>query len=306
MERVPVAAPAAESSPANAGVTIVIPAFNEANGIADTLRAVLAAVGTFSSRIPTEIIVVDDGSRDDTAARAEVLIDEGVRIIRHPRNRGYGAAIKTGVHHATYEWIAIIDADGTYPPESLAQLLSERDHNDMVVGARIGAARHIPLLRRPPKWVLRKLASYLSQESIPDLNSGLRVMRKDLIQRFERLLPNQFSFTTTITLALLSSGYQVRYLPIDYLKRKGKSKIRPIADTLNFLSLIVRTIMYFNPLRIFLPISLAFFFASLGVGVGSYTIMGKLMDVTTILLFVTSVQMLGLGMLADVVNRRGP
>lgn len=306
MERETVAAPAAETSPATAGVTIVVPAYNEANGIAGTLRAVLAAVGTFSSRIPTEIIVVDDGSKDDTAARAEALIDEGVRIIRHPRNRGYGAAIKTGVHHAAHDWIAIIDADGTYPPEALAQLLDEREHNDMVVGARIGAARHIPLLRRPPKWVLRKLASYLSQEPIPDLNSGLRVMRKDLIQRFERLLPNQFSFTTTITLALLSSGYQVRYLPIDYLKRKGKSKIRPIADTLNFLSLIVRTIMYFNPLRIFLPISFAFFVASLGVGVGSYTIMGQLMDVTTVLLFVTSVQMLGLGMLADVVNRRGP
>ncbi len=284
------------------GVTVVIPAYNEGPGIGPVLVELRAELDRIA--LPTQIIVVDDGSRDDTAAQVEAFVDDRLSLVRPPYNRGYGAAIKTGVAQARYPWILITDADGTYPAKFIAPILEERKLNQMVVGARIGETAHIPLLRRPPKWVLRRLASYLCRYRIPDLNSGLRLMRKDLLERYERMLPNQFSFTTTITLAMLSSGYQVKYLPIDYLKRKGKSKIRPIADTINFLILIIRTITYFNPLRVFLPLSLLFFFASVGVGVGSYTITGTLMDVTTVLLFVTSIQLLGLGMLADVMSRR--
>ena len=171
---------------------------------------------------------------------------------------------------------------------------------------RTGAKARVPWIRRPPKWVLRKLASYLSRQEIPDLNSGLRVMRKDLAQKFENILPNEFSYTTTITLAMSSAGYHVKYIPISYLKREGKSKIRPIADTLNFLKLIVRTIMYFDPLRVFLPVAFLFILSAVGVALGSYTMTGLVMDVTTVLLFVTGFQMLALGMLADMLNRRIP
>jgi hypothetical protein len=143
----------------------------------------------------------------------------------------------------------------------------------------------------------------MAQRSIPDLNSGLRVMRRSVVRRYERILPNQFSFTTTVTLAMLSGGYSVHYETVEYLKRKGSSKISPIADTLRFLALIIRTIMFFDPLRVFVPLSIVFFVASVGVGVGTY-LLGRFMDVTTMLLFVTSVQLLAVGMLADLINRK--
>lgn len=251
----------------------------------------------------TEVIVVDDGSVDGTAEAIDPLVGENVRVIRHAENRGYGAALKTGFRHARHDWVLIIDADATYPEQSVPDLLEHRDTHEMVVGARTGSEVAIPLIRRPPKWVLRKLASYLSRVEIPDLNSGLRLIRKDVVERFMHLLPEGFSFTTTITLAMLSSGYNVKYVPIDYRKRAGKSKIRPISDTLNFLMLIFRTIMYFDPLRVLLPTAVAFVAISMVVGLGS-AFFGRFMDVTTVVLFVTGVQILALGLIADTLNRR--
>jgi glycosyltransferase involved in cell wall biosynthesis len=288
------------------GVSIIIPTYNESKGVAFALDELLASLDELDPAIEREVIVVDDGSKDDTAEQIARFESDRLRVIRHPENRGYGAAIKTGVAAARHPWVMITDADGTYPPSFIAPILEQRGSYDMVVGARTGESTSVPLLRRPPKWVLRKLASYLSERRIPDLNSGLRVMRRQAIQRFQHILPNQFSFTTTITLAMLSAGLPVKYLAIDYRKRKGKSKIRPIADTIGFLQLIVRTIMYFSPLRVFLPISLMFFLAAIGVGVTSYALTPALMDVTTVLLFVTSVHMLALGMIADTINRRLP
>lgn len=292
-------------SPAVAGVTIVIPAYNEENGVAPVLTELLQTLeDVLGQTVAWEVIIVDDGSRDNTQGAIRPFVGDRLRLVVHPRNRGYGAALKTGINHARHGWILITDADGTYPAEHIPDILRQRDLHEMVVGARIGEKSHIPLIRRPPKWVLRKLASALSRQHIPDLNSGLRVMRKDIVQRFENILPNGFSFTTTITLAMFSAGYHVKYVPINYLKREGRSKIRPIADTLNFLKLIVRTIMYFDPLRVFLPVSILFIVAAVVVGVVSYTVMGELMDVTTVLLFVTGVHLLALGMLADTLNRR--
>jgi hypothetical protein len=161
----------------------------------------------------------------------------------------------------------------------------------------------IPLIRRPAKWAINQLANYLSQASIPDLNSGLRVMRRDVLQRFIRLLPAGFSFTTTITLAMLTNGFPVRFEAIDYEQRSGRSKIRPIRDTLNFIQLIIRTVMYFEPLRIFVPLSGLLIFASVAVLVSSW-LLGKVMDVTTVVLFVAGIQMLATGMIADIIDRR--
>lgn len=287
------------------GMSIVIPVYNEENGLAPVLDELLKTLDELALMIPVEIIIVNDGSKDKTSAALAPYADK-VKILEHSQNRGYGAALKTGIRQALYPWILITDADGTYPNEFIPNVLEHRGIHDMVVGARIGEKTHIPLIRRPPKWVLRKLASYLSQQHIPDLNSGFRLMRKELVEKFLNILPNGFSFTTTITLAMLSAGYQVRYVPINYNKREGKSKIRPIADTLNFLKLIVRTVLYFDPLRIFLPVSFIFFIASLLVGFGSLIFLEQVMDVTTVLFFVTSVQVLAMGMLADMLNRRIP
>jgi hypothetical protein len=172
----------------------------------------------------------------------------------------------------------------------------------MVVGARRG--QQVSLIRRPPKWVLKKLASHLIRQDIPDLNSGLRLMRKDVLQRFQNILPDQFSYTTTITLAMFSSGYDVKYIPIEYMKREGKSKIKPIADTIGFTKLIIRTVLYFDPLRVFVPVSALFVLLAAGVAIVSYLVTGRVMDVTTVLLFTTGVQTLAIGMLADMMNRR--
>ncbi len=284
------------------GVSIVIPAYNEELGIAGVLQELLDMLDTLPSSLPIEVIVVDDGSKDKTSEQLEPFVGERLRVLRHPKNRGYGASLKTGIQQAKYPWILITDADGTYPNKHIPDLLEHRHENDMVVGARIGENTNIPLIRRPPKWVLRKLASHLSSFEIPDLNSGLRLMRKSVVKQFLHILPDGFSFTTTITLATLSTGHAVHYVPIDYLKRKGSSKIRPIVDTLNFVKLILRTSMYFDPLRVFVPIAVLFFLASFGVGFGSWAWTGQVMDVSTVVLFVTGVQMLVLGMFADMLN----
>lgn len=285
------------------GLSIVIPAYNEENGIGPVLTELQETLERLDLPIPVEVIIVNDGSKDKTSEAIEPFVGDLFQLVVHPQNRGYGASLKTGINRAKYPWILITDADGTYPNEHIPDVLEEREYYDMIVGARTGENTNIPLIRRPPKWVLRKLASVLSQRNIPDLNSGFRLMRKSVVTRFFNILPNGFSFTTTITLAMFSTGHQVKYTPINYLKREGKSKIRPIADTINFLKLIIRTIMYFDPLRIFIPVALIFFIASLAVGIISY-MQGQLMDVTTVVLFVTGVQIITIAMLADMLNRR--
>lgn len=289
-----------------AGVSIVIPAYNEEHGVGPVLVELVELLRRELRDIPWEVLVVDDGSKDKTAAAIAPHESAELRLIRHPVNRGYGAAIKTGVFHAKHPWVLITDADGTYPAAHIPELLSYRRHFHMVVGARTGQKAAISWLRRPPKYVLRMMASYLSRQNIPDLNSGLRVMRRDILQRFENILPDKFSYTTTITLAMFSAGYHVQYVQIEYLKRAGKSKIRPIADTIGFTKLILRTVLYFDPLRVFIPAAGLFILAALGVGLGSLVFADRLMDVTTVLLFSAGFQLLMLGMLADMLNRRLP
>lgn len=229
-------------------VSVVIPAFNEGAHVARQVRDVrqaMAATGwTF------EIIVVDDGSTDATAVEAA---STGVRVVRRPDNRGYGAALKLGIRLARYDWILITDADGTYPVAAIPDLLALSPENSMVVGARTGTSVAVPLARRPAKWFLNRLASYLAGRRLPDINSGLRLMRKSLVSRYEHLLPNGFSFTTTITLAAACNDHPVAYVPIDYHARLGTSKIRP-RHAYDFTLLIVRTIVFFNPLKVFLPL----------------------------------------------------
>ncbi|MCF6290513.1 MAG: glycosyltransferase family 2 protein [Desulfobacterales bacterium] len=281
------------------GLSLVIPAFNEEKGIVGVVRQIVEVGGRLG--LPCEIIVVDDGSTDSTPAKLAGLA--GIRLVRHQRNAGYGAALKSGIRAARYNWICITDGDGTYPNEKIPDLLAAMDKNDMVVGARLGAAARIPLIRRPAKWLLNKLANYLVQHRIPDLNSGLRIFDKRIAQRFLNILPDGFSFTSTITLAMLSNNYRVLYLPIEYHVRTGKSKIRPIHDTLNFLQLIVRTILYFDPLRIFLPAGISLILVST-VLFGLRQLQGGGYGVTIPMFLLAGIQVLAIGMLADLIDRR--
>jgi len=278
-------------------ISIIIPAYNEELGVravVDELRETLQR-----HEIKPEVIVVDDGSTDGTARIAK---SAGARVIRHRSNRGYGASLKTGISAATNDIVGIIDADGTYPVKYLPIMLDELEYADMVVGARTGQNVHIPLVRRPAKWVLKHLANYVASAKIPDLNSGLRIFRRDVAMQYFPILPNQFSFTTTITLAMLCDNYAVSYVPIDYLKRHGKSKIVPW-DAGSFAILILRAAMLFRPLRVFLPIALMCF--SYGVIKMTFDIFrDPNISASAILAFMSTLLIVLIGMLGDAIATR--
>lgn len=284
------------------GVTIVVPAYNEEDGIEGVVRR-LAALDLGA---PVEVLVVDDGSSDRTADvlhRLEREVD-ALRVVRHPRNRGYGAALKTGFARAAHDVVVITDADGTYPEDRIRELLAcIEDGADMAVGARTGLKVHIPLVRRPAKAFLRVLASFLAGTPIPDLNSGLRAFRRDFVLAYRPILPQGFSFTTTITLAALTNDHRVDYVSIDYAPRSGRSKIRPIRDTLGFTSLIVRTVLYFNPLKVFFPVAGALGLIFTAFLAHDVFIADNLTD-KTVLAFLATVQVLTVGLLADLIEKK--
>jgi len=274
--------------------SIIVPVYNEQ----ESIEKVIAGLKRYLAR-ECEIIVANDGSNDGSKEILEKISD--IKVVHHQENCGYGAALKSGIREAQGEYILIIDADGSYPAESISELINQKNNYDMVVGARTNPQSQIPVLRKPAKWMLNQLANYLTKTKIPDLNSGLRIIKNDVLNRFIGLLPNGFSFTTTITLALLTNGYQVKYIPIDYYKRAGKSKIRPIRDTLNFLQLIIRTILYFSPLKIFIPLSLIIFVTAIIIGVGSMLFGPEFLDTTFIVLCATALQTFFFGLLAELI-----
>lgn len=286
-------------------LSVVIPAYNEVRGLRPTVEALAETLA--QSGIEHEIVLVDDGSTDGTSELGRALAAEigSVRLVAHPHNRGYGAALKSGISAARADVIAITDADGTYPNERIPELFRRLadEQADMVVGSRTGENVHIPLVRRPAKAFLNWLANYLSGHAIPDLNSGLRVMRKEpLVARFN-LVSNGFSFTTTTLLAFLARGHRVIYVPIDYHARTGSSKIRPIHDTFNFLVLILRVSMYFEPLKVFLPVTLLL--GTLGVVTGTAQIVaGADLGEVPVLLLVSALQLGLVGLIADMISRR--
>jgi len=288
----------------NDGLSMVIPIFNE-EGSLTTLISQLKNIRERAD-FDIEFILVNDGSTDGSPQQLESINEPRFRLIHHGNNLGYGAAIKSGIREAHYSYIGITDADGTYPNDRIPELFrrAREADLDMVVGARTGQNVNIPLIKRPAKWVLNKLADYLTRRKIPDLNSGLRIIKKESLERNFRILPDGFSLSTTITLALLKEGRMVEFIPIDYAKRTGKSKIRPIYDTLNFLQLIIRVVMYFDPLAVFLPLSLILIGLSFVFLIGSWLYLERAMDVTFGLTLMTGVIFLAIGMLADFIDKR--
>jgi len=226
-------------------VTIVVPAFNEGPGIAGVVTAMLAAAPWH------EVLVIDDGSTDGTGAAAAAA---GARVVRHPYNKGNGAAIKTAIRSATTEWIVIVDGDGQHPAEEAGRLVGRCGDYDLVIGAR-DPRTQATTARRIGNAVLNSLASYLTERPIPDLTSGFRAARRDYLLEFLHLLPNGFSTPTTTTLAFIKAGYNVTFEPIDARQRLGSSKIRLAGDGAKFLLILLKIITIFSPLRIFAPIS---------------------------------------------------
>ncbi len=283
-------------------LSLIIPVYNEEEGVESTLKEVQRTFKRFEGSIDYEVIVVDDGSDDGTAELLEKC--PNIRLLRHKRNRGYGAALKTGIRSASGKVIAITDADGTYPNNIIPELYAKlSDENlDMIVAARTGKNVRIPLLRRPAKMVLNLLANYLTATKIPDLNSGLRLFRRDQAIKFFNIISDGFSFTTTITLAMVVNDYNVRFYPIEYAQRKGSSKIRPVRDTFNFLVLIVRTIAFFNPLKIFIPVSFFVFLLAV-ISLITQLIGGNIGEMSAILML-SSLQIFFIGIIADLVTRK--
>jgi glycosyltransferase involved in cell wall biosynthesis len=278
-------------------VSIVIPAYNEELAVSQTIHEIQ---DTFENTdIIPEIIIVDDGSKDQTARKAKMA---GARVIQHRSNRGYGASLKTGIIAASNDTIVITDADGTYPAQYLPEMLAELEHADMVVGSRTGADVNIPLVRKPAKWFLRVMANYVANTNIPDLNSGLRVFRRDVAMQYFAILSDQFSFTTTITLAVLCDKYAISYLPIDYRERKGKSKIMPW-DAGSFAVLIMRVAMLFRPLRVFLPIAIVCLVYGV-IKAGFDVTRDPNISASAIFAFVSALLMVLVGMLGDAVATR--
>ena len=283
--------------------SVVVPCFNEAGGI----RATLEDLARVTSVAGAEIIVVDDGSTDGTSVVLEELEAgggvAGLRVVRNDTNLGYGASIKVGVRRALTELIVIIDADGTYPCERIPDLVEEAARADMVVGARTGGGDRQPLLRRLAKSILRAHCSWLVGQRISDMNSGLRVFPREVFDHFFKILPDGFSLTTTLTVAMMRNRYRVAFVPIAYIERIGRSKIRPIRDTVGFMQLILRTGMYFAPLRVLLPLVGALTAAFTVSLVYDVLVLENLTDKTVILLlFAMNTALFGL--LADMIDKR--
>lgn len=233
-------------------ISVVIPALNEEEGIAGVIQHLKNVLSQLCAE-QYEIIVVDDGSTDSTSQVAE---QNGAKVIKHPINIGYGNALKTGILHAQYDAICITDADGTYPIDEIPNLWETYQKGfDMVVGARTGVHYRESVLKNPARIVFNWLAEYVAGRQIPDINSGLRIFKRDNVIPFLNDLCGTFSFTTSMTLIFFRQSFFVTYLPISYHQRKGESKVKIVRDTLRSGQILIETILTYNPLKLFLLIS---------------------------------------------------
>lgn len=245
-------------------VSVVIPAFDEEPGIG-------AVVERLKDRGFLEVLVVDDGSRDATAARAEAA---GARVVRHPYNKGNGAAVKTGIREARGAVVLLMDADGQHDPDEAAAVYGPIGAFDMVIGAR--RARDQSFVRALGNAVFTRLASWLTSRPIPDLTSGYRAAKRERLLEILHLLPNGFSYPTTSCLAFLKAGLSVGFVPISARRRLGTSKIRVVQDGVRFLLIILKIVTLYSPLRVFFPIASVAFLTGAAYGVWNVWRVGKI------------------------------
>jgi glycosyltransferase involved in cell wall biosynthesis len=279
------------------GVTFIVPCFNEPPEVLAQTVSRLREVA-LAAHWPHEIVVVNDASTQ--AAYAESSLG-GARLVAHKVNRGYGAALATGLRHATFPWIAIVDADGTYPVERFGEMLHLTRDYHMIIGARRWA--DISRWRRIPKRFLTWLASFLADRSIPDLNSGMRVFHREIYDGYRRIYPDRFSFSSTLTMVGLTSGFEVCFLGIDYFERIGRSTIHPLKDPVRFGYQLLRLSLYFRPLRFFVPLSAL---------IAGLAVLRALRDLAltnhfgglTLVLFFMAFQVFFFGLIAEIINKK--
>jgi len=276
-------------------VSVVLPVYNEIEHLEEEVTRIQKSLA--ESDLTHEIIIVDDGSTDGSGELVQSL--EGVRVIRFATNRGAGSARKYGTMSAAGNVVVWTDVDMTYPNDRIPELVSALDGYDQVVGARTSEQGSMRVLRAPAKWVIRRLASYLARCDIPDLNSGFRAFRREVADQFLYLLPRGFSCVTTITLAFLSNGYSINFVPIDYAARSGVSKFHWRKDTQRYLLQVVRMVLMHDPIRFFGP--MAGYLTLIGVGKLLYDLIDKSFRVgtNTIVLLGVAFALAGVGLIAD-------
>lgn len=273
-------------------VTILLPAYNEELAIANTVRGLKNLYPDF------EILVVDDGSTDNTVKEA---MEAGARVWPHPYNIGNGAAIKTGLRNAKGKYVIMMDADGQHSPDDIARFLELKDKYDMVVGSRTKEST-TSLHRDLANKIYNGFASYVTKFKVEDLTSGFRLIKKDIADKFIYLLPNTFSYPSTLTLAYLRSGYTVKYIPIRTAKRKGKSKIKIFQDGIRFFLIITKIATLFSPLRVFLPVSASFFLTGFGYYLFTFIQSHRFSNMSALLLS-TSVVIFMMGLISEQISQ---
>jgi glycosyltransferase involved in cell wall biosynthesis len=275
-------------------LSIIIPALNEAESIGPLLDRLNAALDPAKRRLVYQILVVDDGSSDGTAEVAEL---HGAKVVRRPENLGNGAAVKAGMRAATGEFWLLMDADGQHDPRDVLRIVEGLESYDMVVGART-KGRGTGFMKNVANRVYNLFASYVTGRRIPDLTSGFRAMRASVARRFIYLLPNTFSYPTTLTLAFIRTGHSVRFEPVEAVRRRGKSRIRVFRDGIRFFYIIVRIATFFSPFRVFFPMSLVS--ALLGLGNYAYTFLtAHRFTNMSALLFVQAVILFALALISE-------
>ena len=280
-------------------VSVVLPVYNERGHLRAEIDRIRAALTV--SPYSFEIIVVDDGSNDGSELDLPTI--DGIRLIRHPSNRGSGAARRTGTTAARGRVVVWTDVDMTYPNDEIPQLVKELEGFDHVVGARRTEEGTLRVARVPAKWFIRKLASYLTETDIKDLNSGLRAFRRDVAMQYVHHLPAGFSCVTTLTMSFLANGYSVKYVPIDYFPRAGTSKFHWWRDTKRYLLQVVRMTLSYNPLKVFLPLGallLVLGLVKLGI---DWSQRDFRLAANTLLIFLAALQAITVGLLADLIVR---
>ncbi|MCK4532851.1 glycosyltransferase family 2 protein [bacterium] len=281
-------------------ISIIIPVYNEEKAIGQVIDEVKEVMN--NNQYKYEFIIVDDASTDKTV---EIALSKKVKPIKHFMHKGSGAARKTGIKIAKGSIIVMLDGDGTYSPEDIPRMLELFPQCDQVIGKRTSEKGSFVLFRKPVKWLIKKLASYLTGVKIPDLNSGLRAFKKDLMVKYLWAFPDGFSCVSTMTVAFLCNGYMVKWIPTEYRSRIGRSKFHPIKDTYNYILTVIKIVMYFNPLKIFLPLS--FLLMTLGIVKTLYDfffVVGK-MQMSDIVIILSSLLIAVFGFLADLIVVQG-